>query len=179
MTWLSERSGMASIGVVKSAQYPQPPSNAKNAMTRNRFRSDSPISQLIMRRLQARGSWLEADFADAFPARAVHEGPSKPLLDYSRNRLDGPAGKGRGLEMEHELGAAVDHVAIIVNVQRTGGVREQAHVVARELHVQDYHVGASGDDEWRRLCADLPVLGNVDAGEIHDVLADFVRRTDR
>src|SRR5207249_5954297 len=78
MTWLSERSGMASIGVVKSAQYPQPPSNAKNAMTRNQFRSDSPISQLIMRRLRAPGSWLEADFADAFPARAVHEGPSKP-----------------------------------------------------------------------------------------------------
>src|SRR5678815_1656363 len=48
MTWLSERSGIASIGVVRSAQYPQPASNTKAAMTRTRFRSDASINQLII-----------------------------------------------------------------------------------------------------------------------------------
>src|SRR2546426_1566518 len=47
MTWLSERSGMASIGVVSSAQYPQAPTSTKNAITRKRFLSDSSMSQLI------------------------------------------------------------------------------------------------------------------------------------
>src|SRR5438552_17503229 len=47
MTWLSERSGMASIGVVKSAQYPQAPMNRKRAITMKRFRSATSISQLI------------------------------------------------------------------------------------------------------------------------------------
>src|SRR5712664_149631 len=50
MTWLSERSGMASIGVVRSAQYPHPASNAKAAMTRIRFLSDTSINQLIIER---------------------------------------------------------------------------------------------------------------------------------
>ncbi len=53
MTWLSERSGIASIGVVTSAQYPQPASRAKNAMTRTRFPSDTSISLLIMSRSDA------------------------------------------------------------------------------------------------------------------------------
>src|SRR5881409_57380 len=47
ITWLSERSGMASIGVVKSAQYPQAPMNRKRAITMKRFRSATSISQLI------------------------------------------------------------------------------------------------------------------------------------
>src|SRR2546423_8252500 len=50
ITWLSERSGIASIGVVSSAQYPQPPTSRKKATTRNRFRNDSSISQLIIER---------------------------------------------------------------------------------------------------------------------------------
>src|SRR5215510_8376630 len=41
MTWLSERSGIASSGVVSSAQYPQAP-------TSKRFLSDNSMSQLIM-----------------------------------------------------------------------------------------------------------------------------------
>src|SRR5207253_10516239 len=47
-TWLSERSGIASIGVVSRAQYPQAPTSRKNAITRNRFRSDTSINQLII-----------------------------------------------------------------------------------------------------------------------------------
>src|SRR2546430_16211128 len=47
MTWLSDRSGIASIGVVTSAQYPQAPTSTKNAITRKRFLSDSSMSQLI------------------------------------------------------------------------------------------------------------------------------------
>src|SRR5882724_10623986 len=48
ITWLSERSGMASIGVVSRAQYPQPPRNRKAAMTSTRLRSDSSINRLII-----------------------------------------------------------------------------------------------------------------------------------
>src|SRR5882672_11910405 len=48
ITWLSERSGIASIGVVSSAQYPQPPTSRKKATTRNRFRNDSSMSRSIM-----------------------------------------------------------------------------------------------------------------------------------
>src|SRR2546425_12784555 len=40
---------MASIGVVRSAQYPQAPTSTKNAITRNRFLSDTSMSQLITR----------------------------------------------------------------------------------------------------------------------------------
>src|SRR5216683_8141077 len=47
ITWLSERSGIASIGVVRSAQYPQPATRPKVAMTRKRFLSDTSIDQLI------------------------------------------------------------------------------------------------------------------------------------
>ena len=39
---------MASIGVVSSAQYPQPPSSRNAAMTSTRFRSDSSINRLII-----------------------------------------------------------------------------------------------------------------------------------
>src|SRR5262245_65872174 len=46
MTWLSERSGIASIGVVSSAQYPQAPTSTNSAITRKRFLSDSSMSQL-------------------------------------------------------------------------------------------------------------------------------------
>src|SRR5262249_11582750 len=48
MTWLSERSGMASIGVVRSAQYPQSPNSTTPAITRRRFRNDASMSQWIM-----------------------------------------------------------------------------------------------------------------------------------
>src|SRR5881409_637544 len=48
ITWLSERSGIASIGVVRSAQYPHPPRRRKAAMTRTRFRRETSISQLII-----------------------------------------------------------------------------------------------------------------------------------
>src|SRR5436309_8743055 len=47
MTWLSLRSGMASIGVVSSAQYPQAPTSRKKPTTRKRLRSDVSMSQLI------------------------------------------------------------------------------------------------------------------------------------
>src|SRR2546430_16321241 len=47
MTWLSLRSGMASIGVVSSAQYPQTPMSRKKPTTRKRLRSDVSMSQLI------------------------------------------------------------------------------------------------------------------------------------
>src|SRR2546427_7033580 len=50
ITWLSERSGIASIGVVSSAQYPQPATSKKKPMTKNRVRSDSSINQLIIAR---------------------------------------------------------------------------------------------------------------------------------
>src|SRR5437867_5583105 len=48
MTWLSERSGIASIGVVSSAQYPQPPRSRKKATTRNRLRSETSMSRSII-----------------------------------------------------------------------------------------------------------------------------------
>src|SRR5438445_7207179 len=48
MTWLSLRSGIASIGVVSSAQYPQAPTSTNRPSTRKRFRSDASISQLTM-----------------------------------------------------------------------------------------------------------------------------------
>jgi hypothetical protein len=48
MTWLSLRSGMASMGVVSSAQYPQTPMSRQTATTRKRLRSEASISQLIM-----------------------------------------------------------------------------------------------------------------------------------
>src|SRR5712664_1525752 len=48
MTWLSLRSGIASIGVVSSAQYPQAPTSTNRPRTRKRFRSDASISQLTM-----------------------------------------------------------------------------------------------------------------------------------
>src|ERR1700736_577146 len=47
MTWLSERSGIASRGVVRSAQYPHPARSTKTATTRTRFLSDTSMSQLI------------------------------------------------------------------------------------------------------------------------------------
>src|SRR5260370_4640975 len=48
ITWLSERSGIASIGVVRSAQYPQPARSRNAATTRTRFRSEPSINQLII-----------------------------------------------------------------------------------------------------------------------------------
>src|SRR2546428_4648699 len=48
MTWLSLRSGIASIGVVSSAQYPQAPTSTNRPSTRKRFRSDASISQLTI-----------------------------------------------------------------------------------------------------------------------------------
>src|SRR6266853_1737506 len=48
MTWLSDRSGIASIGVDSRAQYPHPATRMKPAMTRNRLRIETPISQLII-----------------------------------------------------------------------------------------------------------------------------------
>src|SRR5437660_7172207 len=47
MTWLSDRSGIASIGVVSRAQSPQPPRNKKPETTSKRFLSDSSMSRLI------------------------------------------------------------------------------------------------------------------------------------
>src|SRR5216684_6665509 len=71
MTWLSERSGIASIGVVRSAQYPQPATSAKNAMTRTRFRSESSISQLIIGSAPLGCSRLQAQRVDAGGAHAL------------------------------------------------------------------------------------------------------------
>src|SRR6266850_7290947 len=48
MTWLSERSGIASIGVARRAHQPQPASAMYTATTRKRLRSDSSMSLLIM-----------------------------------------------------------------------------------------------------------------------------------
>src|SRR5260370_30448639 len=48
MTWLSDKSGMASIGVAVSAHQPQPASARYNATTMKRFFSDSSMSRLIM-----------------------------------------------------------------------------------------------------------------------------------
>src|SRR5919109_1669428 len=48
MTWLSERSGIASMGVVTSAQYPHAPTRTNTATVRNRFLSDNAMSLLTM-----------------------------------------------------------------------------------------------------------------------------------
>ena len=48
MTWLSDRSGIASIGVAASAHQPQPARPMYNATTMKRFFSDSSMSRLIM-----------------------------------------------------------------------------------------------------------------------------------
>src|SRR5713101_9900268 len=48
ITWLSDKSGMASIGVVSKAQYPHPPNRRKPIITRNRLRSAASMSQWIM-----------------------------------------------------------------------------------------------------------------------------------
>src|ERR1043166_3080063 len=47
ITWLSLRSGIASIGVVRSAQYPQAPTSRKAPTTRKRLRSETSTNQLI------------------------------------------------------------------------------------------------------------------------------------
>ncbi len=48
MTWLSDRSGIASIGVAVSAHQPQLASPTYTATTMKRFFSDSSMSRLIM-----------------------------------------------------------------------------------------------------------------------------------
>ena len=48
MTWLSDRSGIASIGVAVTAHQPHAPRPMYAATTRNRFLSDSSRSLLIM-----------------------------------------------------------------------------------------------------------------------------------
>src|SRR5204863_1659051 len=73
MTWLSERSGIASIGVVRSAQYPHPASSANTAMTRTRFLSDTSINQLIIERtLPADGRGTATQGARAGGLRPSH-----------------------------------------------------------------------------------------------------------
>src|SRR5688572_10549003 len=96
MTWLSERSGMASMGVVTSAQYPQAPSRTNSAITRKRFLSDSSINQLTMslhRRLVAPGS------AQAVPSqREIVERTDYELSgegERSRRRILNASDSGR------------------------------------------------------------------------------------
>src|SRR4030095_13686667 len=48
MTWLSDRSGIASIGVDVSAHHPQPARPRYRTTTRNRFFSATSMSRLIM-----------------------------------------------------------------------------------------------------------------------------------
>src|SRR5262249_24313908 len=48
MTWLSERSGIASIGVARSAHQPQPERPRYSAITMKRFFSATSTSRLIM-----------------------------------------------------------------------------------------------------------------------------------
>src|SRR5882762_3598080 len=48
MTWLSDRSGIASMGVAASAHQPQPARPRYNATTMKRFFSDSSMSRLII-----------------------------------------------------------------------------------------------------------------------------------
>src|SRR5882762_5235852 len=48
MTWLSDRSGIASMGVAPRAHQPQPARPMYTATTMKRFFSDSSMSRLIM-----------------------------------------------------------------------------------------------------------------------------------
>src|SRR5688500_13448688 len=48
MTWLSDRSGIASIGVDVSAHHPQPARPRYRTTTMNRFFSATSMSRLIM-----------------------------------------------------------------------------------------------------------------------------------
>src|SRR4029453_1751632 len=80
ITWLSDRSGIASIGVVSSAQYPQPARSRNAAITRTRFRSEISISQLIIGTgfaARLHGSRRPAEPADHDPDQHC-EGPDEP-----------------------------------------------------------------------------------------------------
>src|SRR5262245_16788488 len=48
MTWFSLKSGMASMGVFNSAQYPQPARSAYAIKRRKRFFSENSINRLII-----------------------------------------------------------------------------------------------------------------------------------
>src|SRR2546427_9971137 len=86
MTWLSERSGIASIGVVRSAQYPQAPISRKSAITMKRFRSATSISQLIIARASSLPSWLDTQGIDAWGAEPFLVRPLDPAFNQLEYR---------------------------------------------------------------------------------------------
>src|SRR5438128_5545898 len=99
MTWLSLRSGIASIGVVSSAQYPQAPTSTNRPSTRKRFRSDTSISQLTMsppcETLVVRQSACAAPdrAARRHETDACHESTLSTRTDYELRGVENESGR--------------------------------------------------------------------------------------
>src|SRR5712691_3219346 len=80
ITWLSDKSGISSIGVVSKAQYPHPPNSKKPIITRNRLRSAASMSQWIMR---------------AFPLLRATPAPAETHHGWALRRDHGTAARRR------------------------------------------------------------------------------------
>src|SRR5215207_3411990 len=71
MTWLSDRSGIASIGVARMADQPAAASASESATTMIRFRSENSKRRLIMGIQQALGG-AKRDYTGRLGGPAVH-----------------------------------------------------------------------------------------------------------
>src|SRR5712691_12673787 len=105
ITWLSDRSGIASIGVVSSAQKPHAATRRKKAITRNRFLSDISISQLIIARASSLASWLETQLIVARSTEALFGSPLEPPFNQLEQRLRSSLRQNGGRHLKCELGA--------------------------------------------------------------------------
>src|SRR5260370_40142290 len=105
-----ERAGTGRTGLAGSARHHPPPISRKNAMTRNRLRRDTPISQLIMLgpAVAVARSWLAAERFDAVPTFANPGRSRAPLAEAIGEGLR--RGEGGRVEGKDRLGAVVEAV---------------------------------------------------------------------
>src|SRR3954469_8757615 len=85
ITWLSERSGMASIGVAVTAHQPHTASARYRVMTMKRFRSESSMKRLIM----ATADLPRVDRADHDTNAAQAAGQMRAVVRSGRQRAGG------------------------------------------------------------------------------------------
>src|SRR5256712_2062205 len=125
MTWLSLRSGIASIGVVSSAQYPQAPTSTNRPSTRKRFRSDASISQLTMsppcETLVVRQSACAAPDRRHAVARRTHAANQRSVRGQTTSYAEWRAGLGGGSAsargtLAKSSGARGDTIAIVARI---------------------------------------------------------------
>src|SRR3989442_3087109 len=132
ITWLSERSGIASIGVVKSAQYPEAPIKRKSAITMKRFRSATSISQLITCSSRGRAQPCALFRIDAYACKR-----SSTRTDYELREEE--SGSGRRIRQGQERA-------------RKAFWGPRRHAGHRKVYVADGHVaGRAGRDSTRPL----------------------------